>query len=172
MTFDIRTLSPTDNRATFSSGDAELDRYFLRFAGENQFRHHVGVNYVAVEQDRILGFVNVAAAEIRAAEVSATVRKQLPSYPLPALRIARLAVDEQAQQQGLGNALVRFSFTLALRMRDELGCVGVAVDAKPGAIAFYARFGFANVNLEAGQLGDRPEPTLMVLPIAAIAVAP
>ena len=37
------------------SGDADLDRFFHKFAGQNQFRHYVGVTYVAVADRRILG---------------------------------------------------------------------------------------------------------------------
>jgi hypothetical protein len=32
---------------------------------------------------------------------------------------------------------LRFALTLASRTADEIGCVGVVVDAKPEALAFY-----------------------------------
>jgi GNAT superfamily N-acetyltransferase len=152
----------------FQSGDADLDRYFQRFAGQNQFRHHVGVTYVAANDTGILGFATVAPAEISVEILSARDRKQLPAFPLPALRLARLAVDREAQGNGIGLALLRFTLTLALKMRDELGCVGVIVDAKPNAVAFYERLGFLAVAAESGHLADRPQPTLMFLPIASI----
>ena len=38
----VRLLMPKDNRSQFDSGDIELDRFFKRFAGQNQFRHHIG----------------------------------------------------------------------------------------------------------------------------------
>jgi hypothetical protein len=37
-----RPLAPSDDRAIFRSGDADLDRFFHRYAGQNQFRHHLG----------------------------------------------------------------------------------------------------------------------------------
>jgi len=57
---------------------------------------------------------------------------------------------------------------LALEMRDRLGCVGVIVDAKPEAVAFYERLGFKTIALVGGVLGERPEPISMFLPIQQI----
>ena len=52
MAIEVRPLRETDNRATFRSGDPDLDHFFARYAGQNQFRHHTGTTYVAVEADR------------------------------------------------------------------------------------------------------------------------
>ncbi|MBK8597111.1 MAG: GNAT family N-acetyltransferase [Holophagales bacterium] len=168
MALLIRALVPEDDRSAFRSGNIDLDRFFRRFAGQNQFRHYVGVTYVAVDGDSILGFVTVAAASIELASVSPAARKRLPAYPLPVLRLARLAVDEEAKGQGIGSALLRHSFLLAREMAGRLGCVGVVVDAKEDALPFYERYGFEALDVEAGQLGDRPEPTPMFLEIGAI----
>jgi hypothetical protein len=35
---EIRPLRPDDDRQAFSSGDADLDRFFRKYAGQNQFR--------------------------------------------------------------------------------------------------------------------------------------
>lgn len=52
----------SDDRTGFRSGDPELDGLFLRFAGQNQFWHHLGVSCVAVHGGTRSGFVTVAAA--------------------------------------------------------------------------------------------------------------
>ena len=70
--------------------------------------------------------------------------------------------------QGVGSALLRFVFNLAHEMTALLGCVGVVVDAKLGAVAFYERYGFVALEAEAGHLSDRPEPSPMFLEIGAI----
>ena len=82
--------------------------------------------------------------------------------------VARLAVDQSAQGQGLGLQLLRFVLRLALQMADDYGCVGVVVDAKPDAEAFYAKYGFVAVEAVEGGSDARPAPTPMFLSIRAI----
>ena len=166
MTVEIRALQTGDDRRSFRSGDEALDLFFHRYAGQNQFRHHVGVTYVAVEDDDIVGFVTVSPATLDA-DVLPSGRR-MPPYPVPVLRIARLAVSEASQGRGLGKALLRFGMELAERMRDEVGCVGVLVDAKPDAVPFYARFGFETITLVEGSPRRVPATTSMYLPLGAV----
>ena len=142
--------------------------FLQRFAGQSQFRHHLGVTYVAVDGRDILGYATVAAAHVEIDGLPAAARRNLPHYPLPVLRLARLAVEQSAQGQGLGLQLLRFVLRLALRMADDYGCVGVLVDAKPDAVAFYARYGFLSVEALEGASDARPAPTPMFLSIRSI----
>ncbi len=65
----------------------------------------------------------------------------------------------------MGAELLKHALTLAKRMAETVGCVGVVVDAKPEAVAFYARYGFEAAITVVGGLGDRPQPTTMFLPL-------
>ncbi len=168
---EIRALRPSDDRAAFQSGDEDLDRFFHRYAGQNQFRHHLGVTYVSVDGDRILGFATVAPRHVDIEELPERARKKLPRYPVPVLGLARLAVDESAQSMGLGGQLLRFVLALAAKMADEIGCAGVVVDANARAIDFYAKYGFTPFEAIEGQSEMRPRPTAMWLPIQAIEAA-
>lgn len=116
----------------------------------------------------ILGFATVAPGHLGIDGLPAASRRKLPRYPLPALRLARLAVDESIQGGGLGARLLRFALDLALRMASNYGCVGVVVDAKPAAVGFYGRYGFVAVEAVEGQSDARPQPTPMLLSIRAI----
>ena len=167
----IRRLEARDDRSGFRSGNIDLDRFFQRYAGQNQFRHHIGTTYVAVQGDHITGFVTVSSAEMVAEKLTKTLRRRLPAYPLPILRLARLAVDQRFQGHGIGRLLLRAMLELALEMRDRVGCIGVVVDAKPDAVTFYSSLGFKPIDLVSGTLGDRPEPIAMLLPIGQIAIA-
>ena len=167
----VRRLEPRDDRGGFRSGNINLDRFFQQYAGQNQFRHHIGTSYVAVHGDQIAGFVTVSSGELVAEKLSRNLRRRLPSYPLPILRLARLAVDQHYQGHGIGQLLLRAILELALDMRDRVGCIGVVVDAKPDAIAFYSSLGFFSIDLISGALGDRPEPVAMFLPIGQVAAA-
>jgi hypothetical protein len=92
---EIRPLRETDDRAAFRSGDADLDRFFSKYAGQNQFRHHIGSTYVAMDGERIVGYATVAAGQVEGDVVTAALRRKLPRYPLPVLRLARPSVDTQ-----------------------------------------------------------------------------
>jgi GNAT superfamily N-acetyltransferase len=140
---EIRPLRPDDDRSGFSCGQPDLDRFFHHYAGQNQFRLHLAVTYVAMAEERLLGFATVSVGSLeRRTLPSARLRRRLPSYPLPVLRLARLGVHERAQGLGVGSALLRHVLSLALEQRDSLGGIGVVTDAKPEAVAFYARYGF------------------------------
>ena len=166
---EIRPLRKNDDRSSFTCGQANLDRFSLHYAGQNQFKLHLAVTYVAVDQDSILGYATVAASSLEPRALpSVRLRRRLPDYPLPVLRLARLAVDSRARGIGVGHALLRHVLTLALEQRDQLGCVGVVTDAKPDAKAFYERFGF--VELEGVREGSlHGVPTPMFLAIGTIA---
>lgn len=166
MTVEIRSLRRTDDRKNFRSGDEALDLYFHRYAGQNQFRHHIGVTYVAVDEDRILGFVTISPASLDAEVLPSGQRP--PPYPVPVLRVARLAVDESARGSGLGKALLRFCVELAEKMMDELGCVGLLVDAKRDAVLFYERYGFVSLAVVEGAAPQKPEPAAMFLGLGSV----
>jgi GNAT superfamily N-acetyltransferase len=168
---EIRALRPGDDRSEFESGDEALDGFFRRYAGQNQFRHHLGVTYVAVEAGHVLGFATVSPGHLEIEQLPATAAKKLPRYPVPILRLARLAVDRTARSQGLGGQLLRFVLDLATKMAGEVGRAGVVVDAKPDAVPFYAKYGFVVFEIVEGESLARPRPTTMFLSMAAIASA-
>lgn len=168
MALIIRALASDDDRSGFRSGNIDLDRFFQRFAGQNHFRHYIGVTYVAVDGDAVVGFVTVSAASLEMETLAPALRRKLPAYPLPVLRLARLAVGEPAQGLGIGRALLRFVFALAHEMSARLGCVGVVVDAKDDAVTFYESYGFVPLEVHAGILPDRPLLTPLFLELNAI----
>lgn len=170
-TIEIRPLSRDDDRSGFTCGQADLDRFFEHYAGQNQFRIHLAVTYVALVEGCIVGFATVAPASLERASVpGARLRKRLPNYPLPVLRLARLGVDLRAQGCGIGRAILRHVLHLALELRNQLGCVGVVTDAKPSAVAFYDSLGFQPLEgTREGRLSSEPMP--MFLGIETITAA-
>ena len=168
---EIRRLVPADDRSAFACGDAAIDRFFQHYAEQNQFKLHLAMTWVAVRGDDLLGYVTVAGGSLEREHVpDAALRRRLPQYPLPVLRLARLGVDRRAQGMGVGAALVRHVLMLALAQRDDVGCVGVVTDAKDGAVAFYEALGFTRLtDVREGLLHGEPLP--MFLGITSIAAA-
>lgn len=171
---EIRPLARDDDRGGFSCGQADVDRFFEHYAGQNQFKLHLAVTYVALVEGRIVGFATLAASALeRAVLPSARVRKRLPSYPLPVLRLARLGVDTRAQGLGIGKALLRHVLGLAIAQRDLSGCVGVVTDAKPDAVRFYEALGFVALEgVREGQLVGEPLPMFLGIETIAATLAP
>ena len=170
-TIEIRPLARNDERSGFRCGQPDLDRFFEHYAGQNQFKLHLAVTYVALVEEHIVGFATVAASSMERGSVpSARQRKRLPVYPLPVLRLARLGVDTRAQGLGIGKSLLRHVLALAVEQRDRIGCVGVVTDAKPEAVSFYQGLGFVRVEgVREGLLHGEPMP--MFLAVDTIAKA-
>lgn len=168
---EIRPLREQDERSGFSSGDVDLDRFLAKYAGQNQFRHHVGTTYIATEAGTIWGYATVSMGHIEVEALPEGLAKRLPRYPLPILRLARLAVAEQAQGRGVGSALLFAMFQLALSQADVVGCVGLVVDAKPQAVEWYKRYGFNPMPVLEGGASARPLPTPMFLALNTIRAA-
>jgi hypothetical protein len=64
-TVEIRPLARDDDRSGFRCGQADLDRFFEHYAGQNQFKLHLAVTYVAVAETRIVGFALCAPGALR-----------------------------------------------------------------------------------------------------------
>lgn len=168
-TVEIRPLTSDDDRSGFSCGQPDLDRFLEHYAGQNQFKLHLAVTYVAVLGGQLVGFGTVAASSLERNSIpDARQRRRLPSYPLPVLRLARLGVDTRAQGLGIGRALLRHVFELAIEQRDRVGCVGIVTDAKPRAVRFYEGLGLVPLEgVREGLLKEEPLP--MFLGIETIA---
>lgn len=164
----IRILNRHDDRSSFSCGEIEIDYFFQKYAGQNQFKHYIGTTYVATNEREIFGFVTVSSGSLSRDELPTHLQKRVPNYPLPILHIVRVGVDKRYQKRGIGKELIFSAFKLALEQQKSVGCVGVVVDAKKSAIAFYRGLGFVELEVVRGLSKARPLPVPMFLPIQTI----
>jgi predicted N-acetyltransferase YhbS len=169
----IRALERSDVREWFECGEPALDVFIRQYAGQNQWRHHIAVTYVAVEDSTraVVGFVTVAAAILDSARAGNAGVSTGGFSQVPALRIARLAVDRRFHGLGLGDELMRFAMQIAVIQADLSGCVGVIVDAKPSAVEYYDRFGFRALVTLRGGLAVRPRQSMLYLGLGKIKAA-
>lgn len=139
---ETSALTPADAREDFGSGDLNIDEFFKRYAGQNQFRHHLGVTFCARESGRITAFATLAAGAVDPQDLLTPSGAHLSKYPAPVLRLARLAVDQRYQGHGIAAEMLTTVAVIGLEMRARVGCIGVIVDAKPASAGFYERHGF------------------------------
>jgi len=138
----IQLLGAEHRRERFDCGDAALNDFLLRQAGQQQ-RRGFGKTYVALADDgvSVIGFVTVSAGQVATSALSSQAK--LPRYPAPVLRIGRLAVDARHQGEGVGQDLLAFALRLAVEFSQRVGLYAVVVDAKHDqAKAFYVKLGF------------------------------
>jgi len=92
---------------------------------------------------RILGYYSLSAASLAFERLTEADRKGLPAYPVPAVRIGRLATSLSVRGQGLGELLLQNAIKRVLQARNTLGVLAVLVEAKNSAAErFYRKYGF------------------------------
>ncbi len=137
-------ISKKHDRGAFDCGEPALNEFLQRYARRN---HELGgaKTFVAVDDadDRtILGFYSLSAASIEYSRTPEIVRRGLARHDVPVFRLARLAVDRQAQGQGLGGELLYRAGRRSLFAATEVGGVALLIDAKNEKVAaWYATFG-------------------------------
>jgi GNAT superfamily N-acetyltransferase len=95
------------------------------------------------EQDRVVGFHALAAASIDHAEATRRAAKGMPRHPIPAVLLARLAVDTTVQGRGIGAWLLRDAMLRSLSAAESVGIRVLLVHATDDvARAFYEHHGF------------------------------
>ena len=133
------------DRNGFCCGEPSLDAYLRAQAGQHQ-RDGIATTHVLIDDvlpSRILGYCSLAAAQLQLHDLQPPDRKRLPSYPVPAVRIGRLAVSQDRQGAGFGRLLLGHAVNCSLDLRARLGIRLLLVNAKNGsAAAFYRDFGF------------------------------
>jgi GNAT superfamily N-acetyltransferase len=158
---DVRLLSGADDRASFCCGEPALDGFFRDRAGQNQ-RNFLSATYATHIDGALAGLLTVAAGEIDAEMLPERTRS--PGFPVPILVLARMGADEKFRGRDVGHALVLFTLQLARDMASQMGCVGVALDAKPAAVGLYRKFGFSDLLV----VNEDPNTTAMFLSMKRI----
>jgi GNAT superfamily N-acetyltransferase len=166
LALEIRRLSERDVTGSFSAGaepdHVKLNEFFARYAKQNQ-RRTLSATHVACADGVIAGFVTIVGGTIDPTDIPDHA-KGLGRYSQPVLIVARMATDARFQRQGVGDRLMReVVFAEAMWMGERLGCLGVYVDPKPGAVTFYQRYGFAALPKP-----EATEQTRMFLPLQTI----
>ncbi len=90
----------------FSCGEASLDEWFKRRALSNQLNGASRTFVVTDPGGRVFGYYAMAAGAVSHQAATSSVRRNMPD-PVPVMVLARLAVDQQAQGNQLGAALLQ-----------------------------------------------------------------
>jgi GNAT superfamily N-acetyltransferase len=128
--------------AEFDSGEVALDQWI-----HNHARAAISANsaqvFVVCDGNQVVGYSALATSYILYRELPSTQRTGLARHPVPTLLLARLAVDENYQGQGIARVLVRDAVEKALSIQALAGVVSLITHAKnQTAKDFYLNLGF------------------------------
>ncbi|MGZ8916332.1 MAG: GNAT family N-acetyltransferase [Methylobacter sp.] len=155
----ILPLTGNHNRQSFDCGRAELNNWLRQVARQHQDKG-LSKTFIAVQDEEpacICGFYALTLAEIDRRLLPDAYQKKLPQR-IPGVRLGRLAVDLRYQKKGLGELLLVDVISRARRIHQDVGVVGLFVDAIDElAAGFYRHYGFLNMP---------DNPLLLVYPIA------
>jgi ribosomal protein S18 acetylase RimI-like enzyme len=150
----IEPLGKRHDRATFSSGQPDIDDWFRRRASQDEKRNVARV-FVAIDDDLgIIGFYGLSSYTLALTELPEEIARKLPRYDaIPAARIGRLARDERVRGRGVGELLLADAVRRILGAGRSVAVFAIVVDAKDDrAAAFYRRFGFQPFPLQPSRL--------------------
>lgn len=95
------------------------------------------------ELGRVVGYHALTIASVRHEDAAVRVTKGTPRHEIPAVLLARLAVDSAAQGRGLGAWLLRDAMLRTVAVAEEVAVRALLVHAiDESARGFYAHFGF------------------------------
>jgi len=148
------------DRKSFDCGVPSLNA-FLQTQARQDAERYFSVSYVLAEDARILGYFSLSTYALELGELSLEMQQRLPRHALvPAMLLARLAVDQSQQGKGLGLVLLNLAFKKVGNIALEAGVHLLVVDAlDDGAARFYQKFGFI-------PLPERP--LKLILPMTTI----
>ena len=129
----------------FQSGEAALDEWLKRHARAAQTSDSARVFVVTLEDDdTVVGYYALAAAQVAADDATVRALKGQPrARPVPAILLARLAVDQSHQGAGLGRSLLQDVLLRCVEAAEAIGARVLLVHAMhEAAKAWYMQFGF------------------------------
>ncbi len=157
--FSVVPLDLDTDRSGFECGVEPLDRYFKTQVSQD-IKRRVTACFTALDSSGLVaGYYTLASASILLTDLAESLAKKLPRYPnVPAVRMGRLAVDQDFKGKGLGAALLADALRRAVTA--EIAAYAFVVDAKDESAAeFYAHHGFR---------ATADNPLFLYLPLATV----
>ena len=96
------------------------------------------------EQDRVVGYHALAAAQVEHRDATERVTRGMPRHPLPVILLARLAVDRSVQGRGIGSWLLADAMRRSVGAAERVGIRALVVHAlDERAAVFYKKHGLS-----------------------------
>ena len=164
---DIRLIEAGDRLSGLSLGDETFTplKIFLQKHAKAFQANSLARTYGAFDASkaRIIGYITLVCGQIVTGDGNHKLVDD-PAYRYdhyPAIKIARLAVDQNMRKNRLGRTLVDLALGIAKdTISPAVGCRFVVVDSKQNAVQFYQRCGFTLLDTDANRA--RSEPVMFI----------
>ena len=94
----------------------------------------------------VAGYYTLSASAVAFENIPTSLRKRLPKYPVPVVRIGELAVDKEHKGQGLGSALLFDALERIATASNEVAVWAIVVDPiDQQASSFYLHHEFESL---------------------------
>lgn len=129
--WDFQPIDKKHQRNSFDCSYQILNDYLKKYARQNHIKG-LAKTFVAIPASgglKVDGYYTASASVIEYEFLPDSHQRGMPAYPIPAMLIGRLAVDNSAKGQGLGSELLADALIRAVRAAQEIGIYAVRVDA-------------------------------------------
>ena len=140
-------LTPDHDLSQFDCQHSSLTTWLKKRALANN-QQSGSRTHVVCDAARVVGFYALAAGSIEHAAAPKPLTRNMPQ-PIPAIMLARLAVDSQFQRRGIGAGLLQDAVLRALNAARHVAarvllCHAIDDEAR----AFYLKHGFVQSPIE------------------------
>jgi len=162
----VERLDASHDTQQFGCGVGPLDSWLRDHALVAQ-RQDTARSFVLVDDpDRVVGYYSLSMGGVERGDAPRRLVRGLPRFGVPIVLLARLAIDESVQGQGLGMSLLFEALHRAGLAAEHAAARLIAVDPIDGrARSFYERWGFKPVDTDpASRLFIRTRDSLASFP--------
>ncbi|WP_275555034.1 GNAT family N-acetyltransferase [Mixta sp. Marseille-Q2659] len=170
----IMPLNQFHNHKRFKSGDIQFQplKTFLQQDALLFQDGCIAQTYVVIDDNeradkeansesfayKIKGYITLTCSQVNLKEYDLGDCARAERYEfLPAVKIARLAVDANSRGLKIGSMLFGFALSMSLDdVRPMVGCRFLITDAKRNAIGFYQKQGMELLDTEENQQAEHP----------------
>ncbi|HZM53968.1 MAG TPA: GNAT family N-acetyltransferase [Acidimicrobiales bacterium] len=139
----VERLGDHHEVGNFSCGVKDLDDWLSVHALDNQRRDLSRTFLLLDDADRVVGYYALTMGGVRKEALPTRYGRGLPKFDIGMVLLARFAIADERQGQGLGRDLLIEAIERAADAGTHVAARFIAVDPiDEAARAFYAKFGF------------------------------
>lgn len=133
-------------RKKFKKHSKEINNFLVNEALVEQ-NQGLNTTHLLIKAKKLVGFISLCSDSIRLETEEKEKEKVLYSN-IPALKIARLAIDKNCQHKGFGVFLINYAVKIASDMRENMGIKFITVDCYEHRLSYYKKQGFIINNIQ------------------------